>query len=183
MVKTVVVMAPILGLFLTTGAPAKTAYPIELKQIKPHPVICKLVVTARATIGRDLGRAYQELGAFLKARKVAVVGPPLAIYRTPPGPKWRIEACLPPRTALTESDPFKLQKIAGGPAAVLTRRGPYGDMTPVYLALWTWINHQGYEPAGPPREVYVAMPPRVTDPKQFVTLIVWPVRKVRCSPN
>ncbi len=183
MIKTATIMAMAGCLFLAPWAAAKTAYPIELKQVKPRLVLCKRVVTTRADVGRDLGRAYQQLGAFLKAKKVAVAGPALAIYLGPPRPKWRIDACLPPRTALTASGPFKLQKLPGGTVAVLTRHGPYGDMTPVYLDLWKWINHQGYKSAGPPREVYVAMPPRVKDPKKFVTLIVWPVQKVRCSPR
>ncbi len=183
MVKTVVVVALTMGLFLATGAAAKTADPIELKQVKPLPVLCQWVVSTRVTVGRDLGLAYRELDAFVRAKKIAVAGPALAIYHTAPGPKWRIEACLPLRAAPTASGPFRFQTIPGGPAAVLRRRGPYKDMPRVYLELWKWINHRGYKPAGPPREFYVASPPQVKDPAKFVTLIVWPVRQVRCSPN
>jgi effector-binding domain-containing protein len=183
MVKTVAIMALIMVLSLVSGAAAKTAHHMELKQIKPKPVVCKLVVTTRKNIGRDLNQALQELGAFIKAKKVAVAGPPMAIYKSPPGPKWRIEACWPIQKAPTAAGPFKTRRLAGGLMAVLTLRGPYRNLNPVYMGLWKWINQQGYEPAGPPREVYVAMPPVVTDPKKFVTLIVWPVKKVRCSPK
>ncbi|MBU0515816.1 MAG: GyrI-like domain-containing protein [Proteobacteria bacterium] len=183
MIRTAAIITIAICLFLAPGATAKTAYPIELKKSEPRTVLCKRIVTTRAALGRDLNQAHQELGRYLKAKKVTVAGPPLAIYHSPPGPKWRIDACLPPRTAVTASGPFRLQKLADGPVAILTHRGAYHDLTPVYLALWKWINHQGYQPAGPPREVYVAMPPRVKDPKKFVTLIVWPVKKVRCSPK
>jgi effector-binding domain-containing protein len=172
-----------IGLLLAPGAAAKTGWPIELKKVKPQLVLCKVVVTTRADLGRDLGRAFGQLDAFLKANKVAAAGPPLAIYKTPPGARWRIEACWPIRKALTASRPFQIQKLAGGSAAVLTFRGPFKDLTPVYLALWKWINHKGYKPSGPPREIYAAMPPAVKDPKKFLTLIVWPVEQVRCSPQ
>jgi len=170
-------------LFLAPGASAETAYPIKLKKAEPRTVLCKRIVTTRATLRRDLGRVFRELGRYLKARKVAIAGPPLAIYHGPPSSKWRIDACLPPRTPVTGSGPIQTRRLPGGQVAVLTHQGALHDLTPVYLALWKWINHQGYKPAGPPWEIYAAMPPRIKNPAKFVTLIVWPVQKVRCSPR
>lgn len=177
------IVALVMCLFLAPGASAETTYPIKLKKSEPRTVLCKRIVTTRTTLGRDLGQAYRELEQYLKARKVAIAGSPLAIYHTPPGPKWRIDACLPLGSPVTGSGPIQPKKLPGGPVAILTHRGAYHDLTPVYLALWKWINHQGYKPAGPPREIYAAMPPRIKNPAKFVTLIVWPVQKVRCSPR
>jgi effector-binding domain-containing protein len=54
--------------------------------------------------------------------------------------------------------------------------GPHADLWAVYWALLVWIQEQGYEECGPPREVYWRHPADGQAPA-YRTEVQWPVRR------
>jgi effector-binding domain-containing protein len=56
--------------------------------------------------------------------------------------------------------------------------GPYSEMAAHYTELLSWVDYEGLEVAGPPREVYLVHPgpDGSGDPKTFRTEIQFPIR-------
>ncbi len=58
--------------------------------------------------------------------------------------------------------------------ATTVHRGPYEEITLAYHTLTGWIPGNGYEIAGPPREVYLNDPQTVA-PEELLTRVEFPV--------
>ena len=58
--------------------------------------------------------------------------------------------------------------------AVTEHLGPYDALAPAYHSLTSWITANGYEFAGPPREIYLNDPHTVA-PEELKTRIEFPV--------
>ncbi len=53
--------------------------------------------------------------------------------------------------------------------------GPHADLWAVYWAILVWVQEQGYEQDGPPREVYW-MHPAHGQAAEYRTEVLWPIR-------
>jgi effector-binding domain-containing protein len=72
----------------------------------------------------------------------------------------------------------KVRNLPGEDSVASTiHRGPYDNIGEAYQALMTWCEANGYELAGPDREVYLTSPPKVSDPADYVTELQQPVKK------
>ncbi len=60
--------------------------------------------------------------------------------------------------APASGDLISLVEFSAVPAAVVEYEGPSADSPEVYERLRSWIELAGYEPQGPPREIYLAEP-------------------------
>ncbi len=58
----------------------------------------------------------------------------------------------------TSGDLISLLGFPAASAAVVEYEGPAADSPEVYERLRSWIERAGYEPQGPPREIYLAEP-------------------------
>ncbi len=58
-------------------------------------------------------------------------------------------------------------------------KGPYDRIPAHYTEMLAWLDAQGWEAAGPPREVYLRRPGAhgEGDPNEFLTEIQFPIRK------
>jgi DNA-binding transcriptional MerR regulator len=61
-------------------------------------------------------------------------------------------------------------------AASAMHVGPHADLWAVYWAMLVWVQEQGYERNGPPREVYW-MHPAEGQALEYRTEVLWPVRR------
>ncbi|MBA3414804.1 MAG: MerR family transcriptional regulator [Chloroflexia bacterium] len=61
-------------------------------------------------------------------------------------------------------------------AASITHVGPYVLLNRSYRALVQWTERQGYELAGPPREIYRIGPLDEANPTDYQTDLLWPIR-------
>jgi effector-binding domain-containing protein len=59
----------------------------------------------------------------------------------------------------------------------LQLKSPYESFNKSYQLLLGWIVRNGYQPAGPNREVYLVGPGQNTDPTAYMTEIQLPVTK------
>ena len=66
--------------------------------------------------------------------------------------------------------------LPGGPAATTVHAGPYETLHEAYAALETWIESNGFHPAGAPWESYITDPAEYPDPRDWKTEVSWPIR-------
>jgi DNA-binding transcriptional MerR regulator len=65
--------------------------------------------------------------------------------------------------------------LEAGPVAYVIHVGPHADLWAVYWAILVWVQEHGYEPNGPPREVYL-MHPADGHAATYRTEVQWPIR-------
>ena len=65
--------------------------------------------------------------------------------------------------------------------ATTMHRGPYEQISPAYHTLAGWIAQNGYEIAGPPREIYLNDPQTVAQ-EELLTRVEYPVCPISNEP-
>ncbi len=111
----------------------------------------------------------------------SIAGPMLAIYHDT---EYRekdvdIEVAIPISRDLTLRDTISVRDLPGEKTAATTLHlGPYETIGETGTALMQWCEANGYELAGPDREVFLANPGDTDDPVNYVTELQQPVRKV-----
>ena len=89
-----------------------------------------------------------------------------------------IEAAVPVSGDIDLPEPIKVRDLPGEETmASLVHTGPYETINEAYQALMTWCESNGYELAGPDREVYLTSPQETSDPAAYVTELQQPVKK------
>ena len=87
-----------------------------------------------------------------------------------------VEICEAVVEAREDSTEVAFKTVAGVPAAAcLMHRGPYSRIGESYNELFTWIEANGYEAAGHPRESYIDGIWNRDDPEEWLTEIQVPV--------
>jgi effector-binding domain-containing protein len=89
-----------------------------------------------------------------------------------------IEVAAPITGALTATDRIKVGELpAIEQAACLIHHGSYETIVESYKALMAWAEANGYQMAGPDREVYLQGPEPGRNPAEFITELQLPVTK------
>jgi effector-binding domain-containing protein len=104
-------------------------------------------------------QALEEALAALAAKGIEPLGDPMGVIDPESAAlplaerRWEVLVPVPNDTLAPEG--FTYRDVEGGPAAVITFKGPFRrDRIPLYEALDSWVLAHGFEPAGPPIEVY-----------------------------
>ena len=81
---------------------------------------------------------------------------------------------------MTGSEKVKIQNLPEvEQMASVIHRGPYEYIHLAYQALMSWVESNGYQIAGPDREIYMKGPGQISkgNPKDYITEIQMPVKK------
>jgi DNA-binding transcriptional MerR regulator len=152
---------------------------VVIKTLDPVPVlVLREVAPTPEAVGALLGEAC---GAVIHSGQV-IGGPPMTIYHDtefkPENIDVEVAIPLPvpggrdvPLDNGRRLAPRQLEAVA---AACLLHAGPYDTIAQSYAALGQWIGANGYQFAGPPREVYLRAPDDDGGP---LTEIQWPVSR------
>lgn len=104
-------------------------------------------------------QALEEALAALAAKGVEPLGDPMGILDPESAGlplaerRWEVLIPVPDNTLPPEG--FAYRDVEGGPSAVIAFKGPFRrDRVPLYEVLDSWAYAHGFEPAGPPVEVY-----------------------------
>lgn len=152
-------------------------YQIVIKKLEPMKIASVKDVVPTY---HDIMTLGEKLVPLYKEHPSSIAGPFLALYHDM---EYRekdvdIEVAIPLNEDLSLPEPIKIRDLPGvETAASLIHRGPYEDIGEAYQALMTWCEQNGYELAGPDREVYLTSPPEVSDPADYVTELQQPVKK------
>jgi DNA-binding transcriptional MerR regulator/effector-binding domain-containing protein len=115
--------------------------------------------------------------AWLDARGVRCIDPPLTIFLGPDFDEWLdVEVGWPiADTDLEGSDGIVVRELPPTRAVQHVHRGDHDGLPDVYRAFEPAIRERGLEPLELVREHYVGHPKNTPDPADYETRIVWPV--------
>ncbi len=151
-------------------------YEIEIIDCPERAVASIRVRTNLREIGNHIGTSFGTLMRVLSDNDLRPAGPPLTVYHEVIDQETDgdIEVCIPLQQVFAGTGDVRGRQLEGGAVATTTHTGPYEEISPAYHALTEWIAGQGYEIAGPPREIYLNDPQEVA-PDALLTRLEYPV--------
>ncbi len=171
---------------LESGPPP---YDVLLRKIEPH-----MVATIRENVGQGerIGELFEELEAYVARFEARAAMPPLLIYHDAEYDEHQqeIEVVIPINGEVLATERVNIYMLEGSATmACVVHVGSYESMGRAFNLLLRWIEENGYEIAGPIREVYLRFGadnvgyhlPDVylaDRPAEFVTELQLPVSKL-----
>lgn len=151
---------------------------VSTREIAPVHIASVRITVSLPEMGPAHERAFMEIFSTLGRSGIAPAGPPMSIYHDPEFNEESIdiEIAVPISGPVEGEGRVTSRRLDGGPAAVTLHAGPYEEVHRAYRALQAWMQEHGHESSGPPREVYLAGPPLVSDPAEYRTEVIWPIR-------
>ncbi|MFI8075148.1 MerR family transcriptional regulator [Streptomyces sp. NPDC086033] len=151
--------------------------------IKSVPTVRVAELTATAAsfepedIGPVIGPLYDELFRRLSSAGVAPTGPGVAYYEDAPegGGRISVHAAVQVSAPLQDGDFRILDLPSLDQAATIVHRGSMDTVLPTAQALAHWIDANGYQPTGHPREINLECPENRDD---WVTELQAPVTRI-----
>jgi len=141
------------------------------------------VISIRHTGSHDeIGKVYHELYEWARANDVKIAGPGLTIFHSSPSEMDSqtavFEVCLQVESPPKGDGRITVKELPACTVAYVTVKGPYDQIPAHYTELHAWLDVEGWELTGPPREVYIKRPDAAGggDPNEFVTEIQFPVK-------
>ena len=156
-----------------------------------YEIVVKEIETLRVAEGRAVAPTHDEIGPLIKKlfddvvgyihqHKGNFAGPGFSVYHVECEEMQNdieVGAAFPIEGPLPEGELVKVYDLVGGSMACVVHHGPFEGLQGAYEALGHWIESNGYQVAGPTREVYLQYHPH-EDPADFVTEIQFPIEKV-----
>lgn len=153
------------------------SYKVNVKQISDQQIASVRTHTSLPKIGEAMEQGFGDLFGRLGWADAYPVGPPFSIYHGDEFDETDIdvEMCAPVGQVVPGSQQPAFRELPGGTVAYTLHSGAYEEIGPAYQSLASWIQEHGHETAGPPREVYLVGPDRVSDPVEYRTEVIWPI--------
>ena len=152
-------------------------YEVTTKQVPPQRVASVRVHTDLSRIGDDIGSGFAAVVGGLMAAGAQPTGAPFVVYHDVIDEQTDgdIEICVPvPPGTQVPSDDVEWKEIPGATVAATTHRGPYAEISPAYHTVTGWIQDQGHQVAGAPREVYLN-DPQMVPADELLTEVQFPI--------
>jgi effector-binding domain-containing protein len=130
----------------------------------------------------EIGKVYHELKEWAARNKVKLTGPGFTVFLGPPSefdPSSALfEVCMPVAPTTKGDAKVRVKKLPAMTVAAAQVKGPYSQIPAHYTEMLAWLDAEGWDVAGPPREVYLKRPDAAGkgDPNEFVTEIQFPVK-------
>ena len=153
---------------------------MEQLQQKQVPAQCVAAVLHQGSYD-EIGSVFHTLYQRLAGRGVTPAGPPLTIFHAPPNElDWgssEFEVCVPVPEGTAREGGIEIRSLPNAEVVSAVVEGPYSDIPARYAEFLAWIDAQGLEVMGPPREIYLRhpQPGKEVDPKTFRTEIQFPI--------
>jgi len=155
-------------------------YAIQVRNVRPQPVLSIRAVVPTPELIQFFDAACQEMQAYLAQLGMSQVGPPMSLWHSAPGQipnSSDLETCLPIPHLIPASGRMSSRELPAGLEVFTVHAGAYDDMVQAFDALWHWVQAEGYEMAGPPRDVVLVGPNETSDPAAYRTEIVYPIAR------
>lgn len=152
-------------------------YKITIEEAAPQLVAATRVHTSRANAGSAIGAGFGQLMPALGQAGIGPSGPPLIVYHEVIDDQTSgdIEICIPVAEPLPgEPGGVYSRELEGGMVATTVHHGRYEEIAPAYHTLTGWIAKNGYDIAGPPREIYLN-DPQTVPPDDLQTRVEFPI--------
>lgn len=155
----------------------KMAYDITVTQVPVRAVAAVRIHTGLKALAKNIPLGFGTLMQGLMRHNRRAAGVPMLIYHDviDEDTEGDIEICVPVDQEFSGDAEVFGRALEGGDVATTLHCGPYDQISPAYHALAGWIPTNGYEVAGPPREIYLN-DPRQVRPEELLTRIEFPIR-------
>jgi effector-binding domain-containing protein len=152
---------------------------VDIKELASQNILGIRYHTDYEHLSESIGRAYMELFTHLGELGEYPSGPPMSLYFGEEFDESDIdmEACIPVNRVLPGKGDIKLRELPGGLMVSTLHMGPYHEVAGAYQALDLWVKENGYNYAGPAREVYLVNLDMVEDEADLRTEIIFPISK------
>jgi AraC family transcriptional regulator len=123
----------------------------------------------------------ERLYGWVKDQKVMPGFYPMGIYYdkpdTVPAERLRSDIAITFKGKANEKEGIKICTLPEMKVAAVSFKGPGTEFKTVYANLGKWIDEKGYEPSGPPIEIYSKKPEIVKGVTIIYTKVMMPVKK------
>jgi effector-binding domain-containing protein len=130
-------------------------------------------------IGKQIGVAYVDVIAFMKANGLKQIGPPITINTSWGEGGYDFDAAIPvdraPDKPVPAGSKVQVKQTYGGRVLRAVTKGPRAGMPVAYDKLTSYMAARGYEAAGSPWDEYVS-DPVATPEADLTTKIYQPVK-------
>jgi DNA-binding transcriptional MerR regulator len=133
-------------------------YDVVIKKVEPIKVASLRGVVPTPP---DQGSLWEELMCTLEAQKTRIIGPSMAIYHDPEFKErdWDIEVCMPITGDLPSNKSVSVYSLpAYETMACAVHAGSFATIGAAYDAIAKWIDVNGYQIIGSPRELNLKPP-------------------------
>ncbi len=107
----------------------------------------------------EIGKAIEKVSQILKEKKIKISGDAMALLHEDPAtidlPKALYEVCIPISGKIKGQAEIKDKELDKAAFASVTHSGGPGKLPEAYQAILKWAEENGYQVAGPVREVYL----------------------------
>ncbi len=123
----------------------------------------------------EYAKCYEKLFKRIAVENLTMCGAPMVLFHsaefTPAG--LDTEFAIPVKEYVTGTRDF-----TPGLCLKTVVKGPYSELSSVYTKQIEWADREGYRCSGPLFEAYVTDPSQVTDEKDNITEVYYPVKKI-----
>ena len=151
-------------------------YTIQLREVSPQPILSIRAIVPTLELVGFFEEATREMQTYLAQVGVRPVGPPMSLWHSAPGQipnASDLETCWPIEGPVPSSGQMNFAELPAGLEAFTLHEGDYDTMGYAFDAIWHWIQEQGFEMAGVPRDRVFVGPNDTTDRAE----IVYPVSR------
>ena len=145
---------------------------MRVKEVAAQPVLSIHAVVPRHELVRFFDEACDEMYEYLDRIGTRPAGPPMSLWHSAPGEienASAIQTCIPVERAVPSQGRMQAGELPAGQLAYTIHVGPYDDMGQAFEAVWSWIQTEGHETVGPPRDVILAGSRDTDDPAEYRT--------------
>lgn len=153
---------------------------VSMKDEKSVLALCARTKVPLEEIGQAMFRLYGLIFECMGKNGIEPAGAPFTLYygEEEVMTEFDMEACVPISEDITCEGEVECKTIEGGTMAGTIYKGPYEGLKNIYDELMKWVSENAYVPTGPAKEVYLVGVNDTENPSEFVTEILFPVRRV-----
>jgi effector-binding domain-containing protein len=168
---------------LAEGMPKGDFAELAVEMMDVAPVTVAYVPTSSgrddASIAAAIGKAYGEIGAFMKANKLTMTSAPMTINTKWTDASYQFDAAIPvdkaPAKAIPADSPIKVMQTYGGKALKVVHKDAYRNLGLTYDKLSAYLAAHGIAENGDSWAVWVDDPASVPEAGRR-TFIFMPVK-------
>lgn len=151
-------------------------YVVLLSQASAQRVAAVKLHTSLSKIASDIQAGFGTLMQGLGQSGVAPIAAPMLVYHNviDQESEGDIEVAVPVGVTFSGAGDVYERELEAGTVATVTHQGPYAGIVRAYHALTLWVSENGYDIAGPTREIYVN-DPQVVAPDEILTRLEFPI--------
>ena len=168
---------------LAEGMPKGDFAELAVEMVDVAPVTVAYVPTSSgrddASIAAAIGKAYGEIGAFMKSQKLNLAGAPITIDTGASDTGLLFDAAIPidkaPAKAIAADSGVHVKLTYGGKVLKVALKGPYSQISSTYDKIVAYIAAHGIETNGNSWDEFANDPTAVKE-SEILTNIYFPIK-------